>query len=100
MSIEGLFAEHPDLVDNGVLPTACINKFARDNRGLMIQYEPDDLDLKIYGLRCHATILSAVVARNSRCGRKTALSDKWTLPDSVETGEFPLWMISDITRWL
>lgn len=66
MSIEGLFGEHPDLVDNGVLPTARINKFARDNRGLMIHYEPDDLDLKIYGLRSHAAILPAVAARPDR----------------------------------
>ena len=43
----------------GVLPTARIIKFARDNRGLMIHYEPDDLDLKIYGLRSHAPIGSS-----------------------------------------
>jgi hypothetical protein len=43
-SIESLIAEDPDLVDKGVLPTACINKFTRDNRGLMIHHEPDDLD--------------------------------------------------------
>ena len=50
MLIERLFAEHPGLVDNRVRPTGLINKFAGDNRWLVIHDEPDDLDMKVCDL--------------------------------------------------
>lgn len=69
MRIDRLFAEHPDLVDNRMRATGCIYKFARDIRWLVVDDEPDDLDVKLCHLRHHAPILRPYGLANGVFGK-------------------------------